>query len=155
MVTAVAPQATVTVDAASSAVIVRSEAAELDMIGQLIEQLESGGDAVDAALTIKSFPLAQAPPAEFLTTLQSLAPRAKIQWDANARGLIAIGTANDLSQVERLIAQLQAAKAPPPNAKLVTYPMTPEQKAAFQTLSQVLVDELGAIKILSDASQPN
>ncbi len=154
MVTAVAPQATVTVDAASSAIVVRADQAELDMIGQLIDQLESGGDVVDAAMNVKSFPLPQTPPTEFMTVLQSLAPRAKLQWDAASRGLIAIGTANDLAQVERLIVQLQATQSAESTGKLVTYPLSVEQKTAFQNLTQVLVNELGPIKILSDPAQP-
>jgi arginine repressor/predicted RNA binding protein with dsRBD fold (UPF0201 family) len=154
MVTAVAPQATVTVDVASSALVVRAESAELKMIGELIDQLELGGDAVDAALAVKSYPMAQAPPTEFMTVLQSLTPRAKIQWDANSRGLVALGSAADLAQIERLIVQLQATQSATTDGKLVTYSLTMAQKKAFESLSQVLINELGSIKILSDPAQP-
>ncbi|MEQ1902801.1 MAG: secretin N-terminal domain-containing protein, partial [Pirellulaceae bacterium] len=154
MALAVSPRASVTVDAATSSVVIRAASAELALIRQLVEQLDGGTTASDA-LVLKSFPVTKTPPTEFMTVLQSLVPRAKIQVDATANSLFVIASAGDLATLEPLIQQYQATQTVTSSNRLVTYKLSAAQKAKFQALSQTLTTELATIKIVSEPTSTN
>ncbi len=151
MALAVSPRATVTVDTATSALVVRASSAELAIIRQLVEQMENGGIA-DDGLSLKSFSVRTAPSADFLTMLQSLAPRAKIQSDTVGNTMFVIASTADLAKLEPLIQQYQAIHANALNSLLVSYELTAAQKTKFQNIALTLVAELGAIKVVTDTT---
>ncbi len=154
MALAVSPRASVTVDTATSSVVVRASSAELNLIRQLVKQLD-GSVATNDGLVLKSFPVSKVPPTDFITVLQSLAPRAKIQVDAASNALFVIASANEISILEPLIQQFQATQTVASPNRLVTYKLSTAQKARFQALSQTLTTELATIKIVSDPTATN
>ncbi|MBX3418060.1 MAG: hypothetical protein KF851_10690 [Pirellulaceae bacterium] len=151
IVTAVSPRAAVRADATTSTVVVRAEEAELAIIRQLIEQLESSSSRVEDQLTLRSFPLERMPPTDFITALQGLVPQSKLQTDNKNRTLLFVGMPDDLVRVEAALQKLASEQTPLATSQLIQYDLTPAQIKVVENLWQQSDSTDGPLPRLADS----
>ncbi len=125
---AVAPRAAVTAAPDNSAIIVRAAEAELTIIDSLIQQLELEGSSPEDQVVLKTIECPQALPSEFLATLQSMAPTAKLQFDAARKVFVFIGVAEDFAKIENLVLSLNQQSSEKNDRELITHQLTAAQR---------------------------
>ncbi len=149
MVMAISPKATATPDETSGTLLVRARNEEMEIIRQMIDQLE-GQAHPEESFAIKSYQIGQTLPADFMATLQTLAPKAKIQIDSASKKLLVIGSPEDQQKLESLITQYQTTRQGAVDAKLNTFVVTPAQKTQFLAILQSWPGELASVQVVAD-----
>jgi type II secretory pathway component GspD/PulD (secretin) len=131
---AVSPRATVTTALGSSAIVVRASEAELMMIGNLIEQLETASLDSNRSLVLKSIRCQQNLPAEWLQTLQALVPKSSLQFDSLQKSLRFTGPIEDYQKIEPLILAFNQQTGAAEDRQLVKHPLSPAQRTILLSL---------------------
>ncbi len=145
------PNAKITPDAVNKSLAVLAIPKDHQTIRSLLDQLQSNQRAPNAP-ELRFYELKQRPPTSLITGLQALAPAAQITQDPDGKRLMVVATPADHDIVKSTIAQVEATVPPEEKNKLVTYPVTPAQRARFQAVVPTIQTELPGIQVINDAA---
>lgn len=147
--TAIVPEAKLSRDPQTGALIAWATPAEQETIKGAVEKL-AGDHGIEQSRQFQVYRLTKADPATATTLLQELFPRAKIAVDKPTENLVVIGTLAEQKAVQGILEQLQAEKTGPGALELKAYPVTTADAAsALATLktlyphTQIALDAKG------------
>ncbi len=146
----VVPRARLSVDTATRSVVALASLADQKTIRATVEQVDPRAKDPNAP-EVRFYPFEQTPPANLVTVLQSLAPKAQVTLDATARRLTVVATPSDHNLVKQTFEQFTKAAPTEEKRQLVLYPVTAAQRKRFQLVLQDLTTEFPTVKVLSDA----
>ena len=144
------PRARLAVDPPTRSIIVLASLADQKTIRATLDQLEPGKRDANTP-ELRFYPFEQSPPANLLTVLQTMAPKAQVTLDAAARRLTVVASPADHTTVKETIEQFSQVAFPEEKRQLVLYPVSTAQRKRFQLLLQDLVAEFPTVKALTDA----
>ena len=144
-----APDAKISVDAQTKTLIAVAVPADHLTIRTVLEQLQPEKPAPDDP-QLRFYPLAQPQPATIVAVLQGLAPKAQITLEPGGKRLTVVATPADHAIVKAAIEQIQTVAILDERSKLVTYPVTPNQKKRFQAVAASLASELPGMQVVSE-----
>ncbi len=141
------PRAQITLDAENRCIMAVASPSDQQTIEATIRQFEIG--AADLP-QLRFHPLAETPPADLLTVLQQLAPRAQITVDSENKRVMAVASSDDHDKIRATIEQYELSTPPEEPGKLAVYSVTPAQRRRFEALLPTLSDELPDVQILGE-----
>ena len=144
------PRARLAVDPPTRSIIALASLADQKTIRATLDQLEPGKRDANTP-ELRFYPFEQTPPANLLTVLQTMAPKAQVTLDAAAKRLTVVASPADHATVKETIEQFSHAASPEEKRQLVLYPVSTAQRKRFQLLLQDLVAEFPNVKALTDA----
>lgn len=106
MLRPLAPEATITSDPTGTQIAVWAAPDDHEIIRQSLEKLGQGA-SLGSTRQLEVHRLERLQPDSIMPTLQSLVPRAQLQYDAQTRQLIAVATADEQQLIRATIKQLQ------------------------------------------------
>lgn len=108
--------------------------------------------AVDKLQTIepelKFYPFPDGVPPTLITALSTFVPKAQVTPDPKGKRLMVIASPADHSKVQSTIDKVASDATTLKKGKLVTYPVTSEQKSRFESLMQTLSTDFPDLKVL-------
>ena len=147
---ALAPEAQITSDAANGQIVARGNPADLLVIRQLLSKIDAPQDGPDG-LSLQFYGLSLPGADDLAKTLKTMAPRAQITWQNQARRFSVLAAVDDHIRIKRIIDQFQSGQADEQKSQLTIYPITATERRLFQAVQPSLAAELAGIKIISDA----
>jgi type II secretory pathway component GspD/PulD (secretin) len=127
------PAAQITIDAPNRGLIALATPADHRTIAATLEQLQPEKPGPDAP-ELRFYPLAEAPPANLLAALRSLAPKVQVRYDAPGRRLMALASPTDHQAIAATIERAEHAVAPPEQRVVAVYPLKSADTANFLQL---------------------
>lgn len=144
------PKARLAVDSSTRSIIALASLEDQKTIRATLDQLEPGTEGPNTPV-LRFYPFEQTPPANLLTVLQSIAPKALPTLDTAAKRLSVVATPADHVAVKQAIEQFTQAASGEEKRQLVIYPVSAAQRKRFQLLLQDLATEFPTVKALTDA----
>ncbi|MCA9093628.1 MAG: hypothetical protein KDA68_09095, partial [Planctomycetaceae bacterium] len=126
------PNAKLTHDSTNGRLMLWSTPEEIAPIQAAVEKLQT------TEPELRFYPFPEGVPATLTSALSTFVPKAQVTPDPKGKRLMVIATPEDHKKVQSTIDKVSAADVPPEKGKLVTYPVTTEQKTRFEALLQTL-----------------
>ncbi|MCU0960950.1 MAG: hypothetical protein MUF48_12670, partial [Pirellulaceae bacterium] len=143
-------RSTITVDSAQDRLIVWGPREEHEAFAQIVQQL-SQDPLSGTKPELKYYPLPDASLSTSVTTvLTSMAPAAKITWDAATQRLMVIATPKDQQVVRDTLEQVLRDAGPIEPPELRFYPLADGADARFRQLQPDLLTQFPGIRIVED-----
>lgn len=136
------PNAKLTNDTPNGRLMLWSTAEEAAPIQAAVEKLQT------SAPELRFYPFPEGVPASLSSVLTAMAPKAQVTADPKGKRLIVIATPEDHSKVKTAIEQFSTETPAVGKGKLVSYPVTGEQKTRFEALLPTLSQELSDLKVI-------
>jgi len=133
VLTPLVPGAQMTADAPTRSVIALATPADHKTIVATLEQLQPDKPGPDAP-ELRFYSLAEAPPANLLTVLQTLAPKAQVSFDTTGRRLMVLASPTDHTAIAATVDRVEHAVAPPEQRVVAVYPLKTADSANFLQL---------------------
>lgn len=127
------PSAQMTADVPTRSVIALATPADHKTILSTLEQLQPDKPGPDTP-ELRFYPLAEAPPANLITVLQTLTPKAQVSYDAPGRRMMALASPTDHTAIAATIERLEHAEAQPEQRVVAVYPLKTADSANFLQL---------------------
>ena len=140
------PKAKLSLDYRADSVMAIAKAEDHKKIQELIAQLDLGPDNPNSP-ELQFYRLREAPSRNLLQGLGDLAPRAEITYDADARQLMVIATANEHAIIAKNLSKIQETAAAEAKTELKVYAI---DSAEMKTVETVLEDLYPDIRIELD-----
>ncbi|NQT12986.1 MAG: hypothetical protein HQ582_09560, partial [Planctomycetes bacterium] len=143
------PKAQITVDAGNKRLMVVASAADHDTIQTTVAEFETNAST---APELRFHPLIREPPADLLTVLTPLVPKAQITLDTLNKRLMAVASPEDHEIIRSTVEEFEAHTPPEEPSKLAVYRVTPAQKSRFDLLVPTLTPEMPGMTIIGQPS---
>lgn len=143
------PQAKISLDPQTRRLIVVASPDDHKAITAILGQLQSNEPGADTQV-LRFYPLENPLPPNAMTALNSLAPKAQISANNEAKQLQVLASANDHDTIKANLEILMKG-LPVEKRKLVSYPVSAAQKARFTALFPNLLTEYPDIRMVPES----
>ena len=147
------PQAKFTLDPQTRRIVAFASTDDHKAIKAVLEQIQSTVEGPDTA-KLEFYPLEQPLSSSAMTVLTTIAPKAKIVSDPEAKRLQVLATATDQAVIKENLDSLLKEMPPVEKRKLSFYKVVPAQKARFQAILPSLNTEFPDIRVVAEG-EPN
>ncbi len=146
------PTAQLSIDAQTKSLIALAIPDDQRVIKTTLEQLQPEQPGPDVPV-LRFYPQKKPLPANVVTVLQNLVPKAQITNDVAADRLLVVAAPADHQIVEATLARFAAEEAAAPTAqnKLELYRVSPAERKRLQAVLDSVSSELPGIRIINDA----
>ncbi|MFH1921481.1 MAG: hypothetical protein ABIP48_16570, partial [Planctomycetota bacterium] len=142
------PKAQITPDSPNKRLMVIASAEDHATIQSTIAEFETSSPETPE---LRFHPLVEEPPADLLTVLTKLVPKAQITLDAQNKRLMAVASPEDHKKIESTVREFEANTPPEEPSKLVVYAVTPQERKRFDLLQPTLSAEMPGMTLIGGA----
>jgi type II secretory pathway component GspD/PulD (secretin) len=143
------PQAKLSLDTQTRRIVALASAEDHQAMNAILEQLQAPDLGPDSA-TLEFYPLEQPVAPTSIALLMTLAPKAKIVVDAEAKRLQVLATPAEQALIKASLDEILKGLPAPEKRRLVIYRVTPGQRARFQTVLPALATDFPDIRVVPE-----
>ncbi|WP_373650946.1 MULTISPECIES: secretin N-terminal domain-containing protein [unclassified Schlesneria] len=147
------PQAKFTLDPLTRRIVAVASVDDHKAIKAVLDQIQSTAEGPDT-VRLEFYPLDEPLSATAMSLLVSLAPKAKIVADTEAKRLQVLATAADQAVVKENLESILKGRPTVEKRKLAVFKVMPEQRARFQAILPTLSADFPDIRVVADG-EPN
>lgn len=153
LLTSLLPAAKFSIDPQTRRLVAIATPDDHKAIAAILEQIQSSEAGPDTQ-QLQFYPLEHPLPAASLSVLTTVAPKAQIVNNADAKQLQVLASPADQKLIKSTLDDLLAGVPAPEKRKVVIYPVTLTQRARLQAILPTLTTDFPDVRVLND-TEPN